>query len=317
MEKLTLPELNKLKPLQVLDDERVKERFINLFKSIHKAEEAEAENFYQKERYNFQRIIQEDPNLQQCTGFSIYGCFMDVASMLLPLDNVSQPLLYILWGNAKVGDNKWEKRAVLEISPYGELALRMQKGQLLYADNPVIVYEGDTFKPIVNEKGQKICIYEAAIPRKSKIIIAAFIRLTRPDGSFDFSYMLADDIERLRNYSNKKNKGDNKNDKSNALYTSNDGQIDPGFLRAKVIKHAFSTFPKIKIGQFSKLQEPEPQPTDYGLDHPVKPHMTAQRETAPVYNADPEPNHVNNDPFGGAPIQQPQGVQVEDDDDVF
>ena len=35
-----------------------------------------------------------------------------------------------------------------------------------------------------------------------------------------------------------------------------------------VIKHAFKTFPKLKLGQFSKLQD-EAQATDYGLDEPV------------------------------------------------
>ena len=308
--KLTIQELNALKPFRVLDDLRIKERFINLFKNLHKASDEEAENFYEKERYNFQRIIQADANLQQCTGFSIYGCLLDLASMALSLENVSQPLLYVLWGNAQVG-GKWEKRASLEVSPYGELALRMQKGQLLYADSPVIVYEGDMFKPIVNDKGQKICLYEAAIPRKSKTIIGAFIRLTRPDGSFDFSYMLPDDIERLRIYSQKKNKTSG----ANALYSSNEGQIDTGFLAAKVIKHAFKTFPKIKIGNFSRLQESEAQAIDYGLDQSIKPEMAGAKPLAPVYET--HPSQASNDVFGGAPVDTPAGVQIEDDDDVF
>lgn len=310
MQKLTIDELNKLTPFQVLEDERVKDRFLNLFKSLHGVGNEEAERFFEREKYNFQRIIQSSEHLQQCTGFSIYGCLLDLASMGLSLEHTSQPLLYVLWGNAKQGD-KWVKMATLEVSPYGELALRMQKGQLLYADSPVIVYEGDTFKPIVNDKGQKICIYEAKVPRQSKKIIGAFIRLTRPDNSFDFSYMLPDDIERLKDYSEKKNRG-----KTNALYSSNDGQIDSGFLAAKVIKHAFKTFPKIKIGQFSKLQEAEPQADDYGLSEPVKPEMTAAaRYTAPVYESQPEPEP--SDVFGGAPINNPKPIIVNDDDDVF
>ena len=67
----------------------------------------------------------------------------------------------------------------------------------------------------------------------------------------------------MKGYSAKKNKGT-----ANALYTGNDNQIDTGFLEAKVIKHAFKTFPKLKLGQFSKLQE-EIQAVDYGLDEPV------------------------------------------------
>jgi hypothetical protein len=37
---------------------------------------------------------------------------------------------------------------------------------------------------------------------------------------------------------------------------------------------------------------------------------------APVMEQDPQ-QQADNDPFGGAPVNQPQGVQVEDDDDVF
>ncbi len=305
MEKLSLNDINQMKPIALLDDERVKKRFVNLFMNLHKTGEDEAENFFETEKYNFIRIISESEHLQQCTPFSIYGCFLDVARLALSLERGSQPLLYVLWGNAKVGD-KWEKRASLEVSPYGELVLRMQAGQIAYADSPVIVYEGDTFRPIVNEKGQKICVYEAAIPRKSKNIIGAFIRLTRPDNSFDFYYMLPDDIERLKNYSHKKNKG-----KTNALYSSNDGQIDSGFLAAKVIKHAFKTFPKVRIGQFSKLQD-EAQAIDYGLDEPIP---QQERPVAPSFEQPRE--QPDNDPFGGAPVAQPQSIQVEDDDDVF
>lgn len=100
------------------------------------------------------------------------------------------------------------KRATIEISPYGELDLRIQAGQLLYADRPVVVFEGDEFQPRVTETGQKVAVYSASIPRKSKTIIGAFIKLTRPDGSFDFFWMLPEDIDRLKEYSLKKIKNE-------------------------------------------------------------------------------------------------------------
>ena len=171
----------------------------------------------------------------------------------------------------------------IEISPYGELDLRIQAGQLLYADRPVIVFEGDEFKPKVNETGQKVVVYSAAIPRQSKTIIGAFIKLTRPDRSFDFFWMLPEDIDRLKGYSLKKNQRKDKDGNvygdANALYHSNEGQIDTGFLEAKVIKHAFKTFPKLRLGQFSALQQDEQvQASDYGLDEPVY-NQVPQKET--------------------------------------
>ena len=91
------------------------------------------------------------------------------------------------------------------------------------------------------------------------------MKVIRPDGSFDFFWMLIDDIERLKGYSSKKNNG-----YANALYGKDAASIDTGFLEAKLIKHAFKTFPKLRLGQFSTLQkEEEAQASDYGLDDPV------------------------------------------------
>jgi len=315
MSKLGISDLNKLSPLEVLNNEQVKERAVSLFKNLHQATEEEAENFFEREKYNFARAIQNDNNLTQCTGFSIYCCLLDIAVMSLSLENVSQPLLYVLWRNAKVG-NEWEKRAYIDVSPYGELALRMQKGQILYADDPVIVYQGDLFKPMVNEKGQKICLWESQVPRQSSVIVGVFIKLTRPDYSFDYAYMLKEDIDRLASYSEKKNKG-----RTNALYTSDGGQIDSGFLKAKMIKHAFRTFPKVQIGKFgaAKLQDVE-QAADFGLDEPIPEEMkAAPSQVSPSFQGEEiETTKSNsNDVFGGAPIESTAGVTVEDDDDVF
>lgn len=300
--KLTIDDLKKLKAIEVPEDERVKARFISVYNNLHHSTEGEL--FYEKEKFHFSRIIHGNQDLMACTGFSIYGVFLDIAAMGLTLDQNSQPLVYVLFYNQNVGTQQnalWEKRAVLEISPYGELALRIQAGQILYADRPVVVYEGDTFRPTINERGQKIVRYECAIPRTSKNIIGSFISLTRPDGSKDFYWMLPDDIERLSNYSGRKNK----NNKANALYTSNNGQIDQGFLEAKTIKHAFKTFPKIKLGQFSQLQksDDEIQPMDYGLDEPVMHTQTPA----------PEP-----EPFGPTKDEASEPtVKVEDDNEIF
>lgn len=289
--KLTISELREMKPLDVLDDPRVRERFIALYDNIHGSENGEM--FFEQEKYNLQRVIQANPELAKCTGFSIYGILLDIANMGLTLENNSRPLLYVIPSNVNVGTKDkqtWEKRATLEISPYGELDLRIQAGQLLYADRPVVVYEGDRFQPMVNESGQKVVVYAAAIPRTSGNIIGAFIKLTRPDGSFDFFWMLPEDIERLKGYSSRKNRGT-----ANQLYSSNSGQIDTGFLEAKLIKHAFKTFPKLKLGQFSKLQE-EAQAVDYGLDEPV-------RSQIPVETPEEESQEE-------CPDDEPEGIKI-------
>jgi len=298
-------------PYQVLENEIVKERFITLYQKLHGSKSGDM--FYEKEKYNFIRIIQASNDLQQCTGFSIYGCFLDVASMNLSLEQTSKSLLYVLFYNRKLGQNDWEKRATLEVSPYGELTLRIRAGQLKYADHPVILYKGDHFQPGIKD-GVKTFEYIPKIPRQSKEIIGGFIGLVRPDGSRDYFWMLQEEIDRLRRYSNKKNRGNDQEDKSNPLYSSNYGQIDSGFLEAKIIKHAFSTFPKVKIGEFSKLSDDDPDPINYGLDetvHSQKPQITTPAQEIPdEENADPGA-------FGGESEDEERSVVVQDEEDVF
>lgn len=315
--KLGITELNSMTPYQVLENELVKERFISLYSKLHQSKSGKI--FYEKEKYNFIRIIQASDSLQKCTGFSIYGCFLDVASMNLSMEQSSKPLMYVLFYNKKVGQgqNDWEKRATIEVSPYGELALRMRAGQLKHADHPKILYKGDVFQPR-EENGKKSVTYIPKIPRESKQIIGGFIGLTRADGSKEYFWMLQEEIDRLKQYSNKKNKGSATDDKSNELYSSNDGQIDSGFLEAKIIKHAFSTFPRIKAGEFSILSDEDPDPINYGLDETVhsqapKPAPTPVQEAA--YSSDPAPTPQA---FGedGTPVDE-DGVIIEDKEDVF
>ncbi len=83
--------------------------------------------------------------------------------------------------------------------------------------------------------------YTPAIPRKSATIIGCWVSMHLPGGFIDFKWLLKDDIERLAKYSEKGMGGT-----ANALYKSNNGQIDAGFLEAKTIKHAMRTCPKLR-----------------------------------------------------------------------
>lgn len=300
---ITVSELNKMKAFEILESENIKTRFIEKYNQIHNSEDGEM--FYESEKYNFQKLLANSKELKECTGFSIYGVLMDIAAMGLTITPDTKPLLYVLTRNVNVGSVQtavWEKRAYIQISPYGELALRIQAGQILYADRPVVVYEGDTFQPGMNEFGRKFVKYMAAVPRTSKNIIGSFIGLTRPDGSIDFFWMMDEEIERLKKASNKQNKGDSSGNKANALYTANDGQIDIGFLEAKTLKHSLMTFPKIKIGQFTTLQQfsDEPKPSDYGLP------LT---DTKDFSNSKPEIES-----FAEEKNEGPEGITIENED---
>ena len=218
----------------------LQQRFVALLQKTRGADQNMAQMIFEQERYHFMRQISNSPQLKECETLSLYGCFMDCAVNGLSFDP-SKKLAYIIPGNVNIGSKDhpiWTKRATLEATPYGELAIRIQNQQIKYADNPVVVYEGDTFEPSV-ENGVTTVNYKLNVNHGTKII-AAFIRLVRIDGTLEYKWLLESDWKRLEAYSAKKNRG-----KANELYSSYNGNIDPGFLCAKVLKHAFKSMPKV------------------------------------------------------------------------
>lgn len=265
-------ELQATKATDVIRNERVRSQFINVFNSIWKEG---GEQVYEREAIYFNQQLREKANLRECSGTSIFYSFIDLAVKGLTLAPGSQALCYLISRNVKVGINQqgndiWEKACNLTISGYGELVLRKNAGQIRYADNPVIVYEGDTFQ-YGEQNGQKVVNYMSVFPRKSNKIIACFLKITRADGSIDYSVMTEQDWMRLKDYSDKQNTYFDKATrqyvvKSNELYNKN-GQIDTGFLIAKCVKHAFKTYPKLRLGRGSALEsEIIEQPTTTTID---------------------------------------------------
>lgn len=260
---LKVEEINNLRPLQVVENPKVEQKFVQMYDKIWGKDLGE--QIYNKEKFNFNKILTETPALQECTPLSLYGCFLDIAVSGLSLDQTGRPQCYIMTRNVKVktgNTERWEKRANIQVSAYGEIYMRQRAGQIRYCDNPVVVYEGDIFS-IGLENGVKKITYQAAIPRASNRIIAAFMRIVRNDGSEDYQWMLENDWQRLARYSDKNNKGKG----ANALYTSNNGQIDSGFLENKLMKHAFDTYPKVKTGNFTVMESEQEQEDeiDYGI----------------------------------------------------
>lgn len=273
--KISRSELMALNPLEVTEHEAVQEKFIQMYNSIHGQQKGQM--VYAKETFNFRKLISENAELQKCTPISLYSVFLDLAMMGLSLEQGSKPLAYVISRNANIGSKEapqWEKRAYLVVSPYGELVMRMRAGQIKYADNPIIVYEGDVFGIYIDDDGNKKVRYESSIPRKSNKIVAAFIKIVRYDNTIDYHYLTMEDVDRFKSFSEKNNRG-----KANALYNSNAGQIDAGFLAGKMIKHAFSSYPKVNISGIATVTESEIETEiDYGIDieKPVEVNSTPE-----------------------------------------
>lgn len=308
--------IEKLTPAEIVADENVSSKFIQLYNAIHGAKMGES--IYNKEQFNFMKCLNDNPVLQECTKLSLYGCFLDIAVNGLSLDQGPKPLAYMTSRNAKIklanGQDAWEKRAEIKISPYGELVMRMRAGQIKQADNPVIVYDGDLIKVGLNDRGKRIVKeYDALIPRKKDAkIVGGFIRIERHDGAFENPWIDISEMDRLKAYSNRQNKGTSTDNKANALYTSNKGQIDPGFFEAKIIKHAFRSYPKVRIGEFTALETHEEPKISYGLDE----NEDDQRF---LDSTDGKAEDVTNDQaFGANPNDNSgSGITVNDENETF
>ena len=91
---IKVAELNQLNPLMIAEDNRVEQKFIQMYNAIWGT--AQGAQIYEKEKFNFRKILQDKPELQKCTPLSLYGCFLDIAVNGLSLDPTGRPHCYIL-----------------------------------------------------------------------------------------------------------------------------------------------------------------------------------------------------------------------------
>ena len=282
---INVEQLNELKPLEIVRNDKVRDKFIQIYEAMWTPSTGvSGEAAYEKESRNFNRLLSEKEDIRKkCNHFSIFTSFLDVAISGLTLEPGTKAQAYLLSRSIAVDSyidehgqkkNRYETQCVLTVSGYGELVLRARCGQIRHADNPVIVYEEDSFE-YGEHNGQKFVNYTCRLPHTTGRIVACFMKITRADGSVDYAVMLPEDWMRLSNYSARQNGKYNyqakqwENGKPNALYTAQGGQIDPGFLVAKCIKHAFKTYPKARVGRGTQLEsqveEPEFNDDIYGV----------------------------------------------------
>ncbi len=296
---LTVEQLNQLKPLDIVTNETVRQRFIQIHDTLWGA--GTGESAYERESIYFNSILRDKEQLQKATRFSIFTSFIDLAVCGLSLEPGTRALCYLQGRNYNIGTDAngkklYEGRLVLTISGYGELVLRARAGQIRHADNPVLVYEEDGFS-FTDTDGRKQVSYTCNLPHKSNHIVAAYLRITRADNSIDYAVMLEEDWLRLKDYSGKNNRRYDQQthqyyETPNELYTSNDGGIDTGFLCAKLIKHAFKTYPKVRIGK-AELETQQNEDTQADIDAFY--NIEGQQAQKPAQKEDPNP------PFGNQP----------------
>lgn len=130
---------------------------------------------------------------------------------------------------------QWIKVLGFSTSPYGRLALAMQKGAIDFAYPAQIVREGDAFSKVIADGVPSI--NHTPLEGNKGRILSAYITLVVKGRNVTFSLSWAD-IERLAAYKKKQVQGR----LEDTFYKDIDkGEIDEGFLKAKVLKHALKT----------------------------------------------------------------------------
>lgn len=245
-------DLNVADKLLIVDMVGVAEAFINSLMKIQKKSREDAEMIYEREAMYYKKALAGDYRLKSCTGISLYSAFLEIAIQGLSIQPGQKSEAYFEARGVKTTQRDqegkpmdvWVNTAYLRITAYGELNMRIMSGQIIRMRNPQVIYEGDIFQPMTNQRGELIVDYKPAIPRKSKKIMGSYVCIELPGGSLDFKWLLEDDIDRLKKYSTPRGE----NAKPNALYVSENGGIDPGFLEAKTIKHAMRAYTKLRVG---------------------------------------------------------------------
>ena len=308
-----------LSAIQIIEHEVTEDRFIDIFTSIHEQDGSIA---YETEKFYFQKILVNTPVIAECTPLSLFSVFLDVATKGLSLDDSSKALCYITSRNigkktGKYVNNKpeviWEKRAILDISGYGELVLRERAGQVKYADNPEIVYINELKDCRQENTPEGVKIYHTInYPRPTDAGIAfIYVRIIRPDGSITFGVLGNERIEELKVYSAENNGKWEDQDgrrvkipgKPNKLYS------DSGFLKAKCLKHAFQSFPTLKLANFSAITGEPESPEELGITQQVYKTSFPDEKTVVVKEAVNEP--ADNQPETSTP-PEPEGVTIKD-----
>jgi phage RecT family recombinase len=222
-----LQKIDQAQPMQIVNIPEVGNRFKQLYKTIHRSDQADA--FFEAEKFHFNKLLNENQRLSSCTKLSLFGCFLDVAVSGLSFDPSFKHLYMVPYGN----------KAQVQISGPGELRLRMMQGQIKHVDNPVLVYEGDEFS-FGTVNGQFVVNHMANLAKRTNKILAGYLKITRNDGSVDYKVMTAEELEQLRKFSK---------DPNSKAWT--DGY--KGMFETKLIKHAFKNYPKIRIGENTQL----------------------------------------------------------------
>lgn len=235
--------------LSRIESNEVKTKFTRLLAASQNITDVElAESVFEKEKFFFLILLEEDSKLKSTTEISQIRTFLEVVTNGLSFEKI-QRHIYLLSRGAKTGQRDsngkdiYENRLCYEETKDGILYLARQAGSVKDITDPVIVYEGDHCV-IRTVNGILLIDHAMSIPRKSKTILGCYFFIIANDGRQEAIWYPVENVERLKTYSAKQNRG-----VANELYSSSNGQVDESFLMTKAIKNALKNYSKKPIGK--------------------------------------------------------------------
>lgn len=230
--------------ISIVQTEDTKQKFVKYYKAVNKiADQETAENLYSVELHFFTSLLQATAALLQCTKESIANIFLEVIGSGLSFDPAKKHI-YLMSRNVKVADNQWEKRLQVDYTFNAEIKRRVDAGSIKDC-TVAIVYDGDDIK-VGAENGVAHVSHGMKIPRGNKII-GGIVYVNHTNGSVQPHWFDIADMGRLAKASARQNSyykdGKKVSGKPNALYSSDDGQIDAGFFKTKIVQQALKYYP--------------------------------------------------------------------------
>ncbi|CAB4218523.1 RecT Recombinational DNA repair protein (RecE pathway) [uncultured Caudovirales phage] len=268
----------------------VRGKFIQMYNLTHGSQRGEL--IYEAEKFHFLKLLETNAALKDCTKMSLYGCMIDSALDGLSFNPDMKHQYLVPFGG----------KAQRIIDGRGELALRIKYGQVKYVDQPVMVYDWDLPDFVHGTRNGQYFVDHVSKPQRpaSAKIIAAYLRITRNDGSIDYKVMSFEDLMRLKSFSKQ----------PNGLMWQEKSL--PGTFANKIIKHAFINYPKLKLGSYSQLETEAEEITEDVVNYDLVDEETG--EITPVTSSAPAPSAPAANPviIHQAP---PAAAQQEDDSD--
>lgn len=241
-----------------------------LYNSIHTRSRQSGNAFFDQELQHFRGIYAGSTAVQGAKTQSVATTFINIMFYGTSIAPVPKAQAYII---PKGGEVK------LKISPYGELALRIDSGIIQDIMGPFLVHEGDAIETI-NGKVHHIG------RNKTTKIIGVWVRIIKHNGVEDDKYF---SMEQMQTYRKKSAQPDG------LPWTGGvDGQPTLGMLEAKTILHAFDTYPRMKLNDSVErtTDDDQDRETIYAnamgdITAPVE--QKAEPQPEPVQQKAPEP----------------------------